>query len=586
MRKLNYIFIGSLLLISAVAAPAQTPDGSAAASQASPAPTAVQSEAAKRYAATLKLVQQGNLAINFRKFRTDAALMVGHSASMLEGADNSKFKKLMADGKTEEALEAANRTLSRNYASVFGHVNAMTACLKLNRQADAELHRNLSAALLQSIERSGDGKGPQTAYFVATISEEYALLAYRLQLNMKVQSVTRQEGHAYDRLLVIDPKTGQTQTLWFNTDVDLGIYNPPAHTAEFNAKLQRAAQFYVSGQHLNDLPLVEELLREDPDDAGLLMMLADGLSYKANTNVSSEQALALLNRAREAAIRARQLGDNSEILNNLISRLTRPELAPTVFSADPAANHAMKDGEQALGSGDSDGALTCYTEALKIDPKLYLAALYLGDLYMKRDLVAAAGWYGKALAINPGNFTVRLHWGGGLMTAGHVAEARDQFVEAFIDSPGTHTWTALGNWARRANSKLSPPLIDRPQVRADSQVPDAASGGIWSAYTKVRAEWRQSRFTQRYPNATQYRRTLEEETEALRAVVAAPGSEDSSHPNPQLTALKEMDKDGVLEAWVLFNTADAGIAKDYAGYREGHREQLRKYIEKYLIRAN
>jgi hypothetical protein len=117
-------------------------------------------------------------------------------------------------------------------------------------------------------------------------------------------------------------------------------------------------------------------------------------------------------------------------------------------------------------------------------------------------------------------------------------------------------------------------------------VPDAASGGIWSAYTKVRAEWRQSRFTQRYPNATQYRRTLEEETEALRAVVAAPGSEDSSHPNPQLTALKEMDKDGVLEAWVLFNTADAGIAKDYAGYREGHREQLRKYIEKYLIRAN
>jgi hypothetical protein len=33
-------------------------------------------------------------------------------------------------------------------------------------------------------------------------------------------------GHGYDRLEVFDPKTNQAQSVWFNTDFDMGLYKP------------------------------------------------------------------------------------------------------------------------------------------------------------------------------------------------------------------------------------------------------------------------------------------------------------------------------------------------------------------------
>jgi tetratricopeptide (TPR) repeat protein len=532
-----------------------SPPAVTAPSAATPAPSP-SPQIATEYAAFLKRVQQGDLTINYRKFRLDQALASTgkRNAEDTQGpSDRAAFKRLMDAGNTGEALASANRSLERDYASVGAHLDAMTACLKLNRSDEAELPRKIAAALLDSIQRSGDGKSAETAYFVVTIPEEYALVVYRLRMTVQRQSVTFRNGHAYDRLEVIDPKSNQTQTIWFNTDFDMGLYKPPApRTPEVAAKLQKAFQFYIPGQFLNALPLVEEMSSADPDDALLQMLLADCLSYKANTNLAPEEAQTLLKRAREAALRARQLGDNSARLSFLVAKLTNPAVAPQQFSKIPAANQAMKDGERAFGEGDYHAAIATYSRALQFDSSLYSAAMYIGDAcFLMKDISTAPGWFTKALTINPDNATVYLHWADGLMMSGQIAEARDKYIEAVIALPSAQSWAALENWARRTNSQVSPPRIDRPPVGDSPQALAAdAEGGAaaspWAKYWDVRAEWRNTLFAEKYPAEKQYRHSIGEEAAALGAVADAAKSQKATHPNPQISILIELKKAGFL----------------------------------------
>jgi hypothetical protein len=162
----------------------------------------------------------------------------------MESAERAAFKKLLASGDYPGALDSAKRALDRNYASSVSHFDAMVACQKLNRTEQAALHEKLMNALLDSIRRSGDGKGPETAWFVVTIQEEYIFLQRVVGAVPKSQSLVNENGHAYDRLEVVDPKTNESQSVWFNTDVDMGLYTPAnqsAGTVQLNQPREKGA---------------------------------------------------------------------------------------------------------------------------------------------------------------------------------------------------------------------------------------------------------------------------------------------------------------------------------------------------------
>jgi hypothetical protein len=53
--------------------------------------------------------------------------------------------------------------------------------------------------------------------------------------------------------------------------------------------------------------------------------------------------------------------------------------------------------------------------------------------------------------------------------------------------------------------------------------------------------------------------------------------------DPSLRALAQLRQDSLIEAFVLLNAADGGIARDYAAYRAEHRAKLRDYVENYLV---
>ena len=97
--------------------------------------------------------------------------------------------------------------------------------------------------------------------------------------------------------------------------------------------------------------------------------------------------------------------------------------------------------------------------------------------------------------------------------------------------------------------------------------------------------WRSTEFKKHYPNETVYRHSLAEQAESLRSVIAVVKEQKIPEDklDPTLKSLIALDKDGMLECWILLNGADQGIAQDYAAYRATHRELLHAYMDKYVI---
>jgi len=363
----------------------------------------------------------------------------------------------------------------------------------------------------------------------------------------------------------------------------------PAQPAlDLAAKRQQASQLINQGQCQAALPLTEDLVAADPGDAAAQGWLAYCLFAKSRTSATPGEEPALRKRAREEAVRARQLGSKWALLNDLFAAL---DAAQQPFSS----NAKMKEGEAAFSGGDDGRALAAYAAALKLDPQLYHAALFSGDVcFRMKDLTCAGEWFYKAVAIDPARETAYRYWGDALMAAGKMMEARDKFIEAVIAEPSQKPWAALMNWAKRNNCQLSAPKIERPQIGGDPQklvvtpsdLDDKEGTGrsAWISYSIVRAAWRQALFAKTYPNEAQYRHTLAEEAAALNAVADAVDRQPAAHLDPQLANVVLLKRDGLLEAWILLSGgADSGIAQDYAAYRAAHHIELRAYFDKYII---
>src|SRR6185295_17498078 len=159
------------------------------------------------------------------------------------------------------------------------------------------------------------------------------------------------------------------------------------------------------------------------------------------------------------------LGSNSTLVKWMLEAVV-PEGGGdnSSFSTRKEVDDAMREGEQAFASGDLSKALEMYKGALLLDPKLYEAALFIGDVYFKSADHANAGeWYGRAIAMNPDRETAYRYWGDSLMKQGRFTDAGEKFVEAYLAEPYSRLSRAgFLNWGEKANIKLAHPQVDVP----------------------------------------------------------------------------------------------------------------------------
>ncbi|HEY0386726.1 MAG TPA: tetratricopeptide repeat protein, partial [Pyrinomonadaceae bacterium] len=210
---------------------------------------------------------------------------------------------------------------------------------------------------------------------------------------------------------------------------------------------QRAMQLFEQSKFTEALPLLEKLAAANPSDVLVMERLGWATLVIAGSMKDAQERQQARERARKALLRAKELGDKSDLLRIGLEQLSNPDPADAAFSGNKEADAAMREGEEAHTRGDLDKAIAAYQRALQLDPKLYMAALFTGDMYFKKGynesdatakeaLMQKAGeWFARAIAIDPNIETAYRYWGDALMTVNKMTEAKDKYVDAIIAEP-------------------------------------------------------------------------------------------------------------------------------------------------------
>lgn len=364
---------------------------------------------------------------------------------------------------------------------------------------------------------------------------------------------------------------------------------------QYKVDRQKAIELFNQNKHLEALPLFEALAKKNPKDHQALLGLAVGLVDKAATIEDEAAAAKERIRARTLLLKAKELGNNSTLLQNLLQLLPEDGL---VKYANTPADQAMRAAEAAFAKRDFDEAIKNYSRVLDTEPKNYSAVLYIGDSYFaKGDFVNSAVWYERASQVDPDRETAFRYYADQLTKNGDMEKAREMAIRAVVAEPyNPITWRGLEQWASTNHLELNKVHInphssisqqDGKNV-AVSVDPNQSTEAMasWIAYNGERILWRNEKFAKQFPQEKQYRHSLAEEAEALGVAAemwTGNAKKKSSVPkDADLALCVKLAAAKMLEPYVLLSGVDEGISRDYAAYREKNREKLVEYLSEFV----
>jgi hypothetical protein len=203
------VFLFLMLTVSAGAQTQSTPTPS-------PTPTPKSSPAEKRkYESLLEKVKKGDRTVDFTELR----LAFFESSNYNPYSPMLTYRPLwgaLAQNNYAEAIKIAQSVFEKNFIEVNANMVAHIAYRETGDTERAAFHRFMADGLLASIKSTKDGKTPETAFEVISVSEEYGLMR-SLELRPIRQSLIENKGHYLDALVVLD-KANQQSTVYFNID--------------------------------------------------------------------------------------------------------------------------------------------------------------------------------------------------------------------------------------------------------------------------------------------------------------------------------------------------------------------------------
>lgn len=378
--------------------------------------------------------------------------------------------------------------------------------------------------------------------------------------------------------------------------------------AQDDPERTRAFQLYEEAKYAEALPAFEKLAAKYTEDRDVLktygfLVIGQG-AYLKEAGARKEAR----RRGRELLLKAQKLGAEDTLLRSMLESIPADGGNDAQLSTKKEAEDAMREGEAAFAKKDFAQAIERYQLALLLDPNLYEAALFTGDVYYATAEQKKAGeWFARAAAINPDRETAYRYWGDSLIKQGRVTEAGDKFVEAYLAEPYDRlTRAAFLNWGQKVNIQLNHPAVEIPtnvtsqqqgqvmiNIDPNSLKKDDTSGAgaAWFLYGLIRGGWGSANFAKQYPKEKKYRHSLKEEADALRAAIKAYAeqqkknakSNGSATPDPSLETLTKLEQEGFLESFILLALPDEGIAQDYPEYRRTNLDTLRRYVKQYVL---
>jgi len=374
------------------------------------------------------------------------------------------------------------------------------------------------------------------------------------------------------------------------------VSSSPALPALDPVRLSQAANLSHANRYVEAAAIYEEQLKLQPENPVLLERLATMLHLQAAAEPDPAQAKALNKRARALAEQAQKFGA-TDPLTPLLLTSVRPdgsllETAKGTYSSRADVEQLIRDGEAAFARHEYPKAIECYEKAFELEPTNSTAALFVGDAYFSsRQLEPACEWFRKAIKLSPDGQTAHRYLGDALDKLGSREEAFNEWITALICAPYERvTRQHFTPQMRAAAESRGHPIPRFPAMRSttkDKQInlsvnPD--DGALIMAYNICAMGWREKEFAGHFPKEKTPRRSLPEEIAAIEAMLGVAGhSKESDELNlkkwqPVIDGLNTLKSEGLLEAYVFFERADEGLAKDYAAYRAEHRDQLRRYL--------
>lgn len=363
---------------------------------------------------------------------------------------------------------------------------------------------------------------------------------------------------------------------------------------------QEAMRLFDQHRMTEAVPMLERVIGKYPEDVVAHERLGSSLVSRAETQTDPEKKKADRRQARAELLRAKALGDNSDLCNTLLAMIPEDGSAQP-FSENKEIDAAMQRGEAAFADSKFEDAIREYSLALDSNPKLYIAALDIGDSYFRLHQPDKAGdWFAKAIQIDPNQEVAYRYWGDALMSDGKMREARAKFIEGLVANPYVQTsWNGLNGWMIKNHLKYRNVAIKTPQppsatanggmkITVDPSTLGKNDGGdAWIAYSMERALWQKEKFVKEFPAEKSYRHSLKEEVSAL-SVVASVFDENNKkgkikNADPSLILLSQIKADGLLEPYVLLVRPDEGIAQDYMAYQAANRDKLIQFVDKYVL---
>jgi len=412
---------------------------------------------------------------------------------------------------------------------------------------------------------------------------------------------------------MLRPKTGaSTSSLRCLTEfvlLALALVMPIQSFSQTNpdvsAERKHALELYRQNKFVEAIPLLEKVVKALPSDVVVLESLGWSMYVVTASTKDPEARKQMRLRGLGFLQRAKDLGDDSELLRAGLEGLSKPDTPDTPLSSVGSADAALREGEAAHARGDLDDAIKSYKRALELDPKLYIAALFIGDMYFKKgyqatdpvekkQLMSVAGdWFTRAITIDENVETAYRYWGDALMAIGNKEEARAKFVDGIIAEPWNRKpYMGLTQWADKYKVNMSHPQIEQPK----SVTPSTGEGNsttepspayYWSFYDVTRTSYKTAGFQKDHPGEQQYRHSLKEEASALRAVAEMVSKDLQSGKiktvDRSLEQLVKLFKADLIEAYVFFTRLDEGIVRDYAAYKKSNRDKLRLYWNDVVI---
>jgi len=363
---------------------------------------------------------------------------------------------------------------------------------------------------------------------------------------------------------------------------------------------QQAFELYRQQKMPEAAELLEKVVAKYPGDVVAHEALGAALLSRSETQTDLEKRKADRLKARSELLRAKELGDNSDLCRVLLAGI--PEDGGDLkFSADQEVQAAMQRGESAFARGEWDNAIKEYSHALELDPKLYLAAVDIGDTYYSTKTWDKAGeWFDRAVKIDPDQEIAYRYWADALMSSGKIKESRAKFIEGVVAFPYADTsWNGLNRWLARTHLAYNKIPIHLPQGPTTNEKGDTVinidpnslnkkdGGEAWMMYSMERSLWKSEKFSKEFPDEKTYRHTLKEEVDALSIVVTVFNENQKrkkiKNPDPSLVMLAQLQSEGMLEPYVLLVKPDNEIVQDYAAYRAAHRDKLIGFVDKYVV---